>query len=184
MFSPFYILAEGEDLGKVIFGVVAVIVWAVSAISSSLSKQKKEQERRARELEALARQGVLRPAPAPPPPPPPLARRGPVPTQRVHQQAAPPPPIPVQQQRQQRRQGKKQQKQRIPVPPLPRMVAAPSRTAQSEEIVAAVPQRATVAGSSNQVNPIAGLLRRSLRTQIVLNEILQPPIALREPREI
>ena len=31
---------------------------------------------------------------------------------------------------------------------------------------------------------VAALMRKSLRTQIVLNEILQPPVALREPREI
>jgi hypothetical protein len=55
--------------------------------------------------------------------------------------------------------------------------------AELEEIVPAQTPRAA-AQRGAQVHPVAVLLRKSLRTQIVLNEILQPPVALREPREV
>jgi hypothetical protein len=181
-----HILADGGDVGKVVFGVIAILIWIASGISSSMNKQNKERERRARELEELARQGVLTRPTAPPPPLPPLPGRASAPQQpRALQRAVamPTPPVPVQQQRQQRRQGKKQQKGRVPLPPPPARVAPPHMV-QLEEIVTPSPQRAPAARTAASAHPIATLLRKSLRQQIVLNEILQPPVALREPREI
>lgn len=181
-----HILADGGDVGKIIFGVIAILIWIASGISSAMNKQNKERERRSQELEELAKQAVLTRPTAPPPAPPPLPGRAPMPVpqqRRSPQRGASVPPLPVQQQRQQRRQGKKQQKGRVPLPPPPPGVAAPV-VAQLEEIVTTSTQRGPATRASASAHPLATLLRKSLRTQIVLNEILQPPVALREPREI
>jgi hypothetical protein len=60
----------------------------------------------------------------------------------------------------------------------------PLATAELEEIVQPAPQRGPATKGPGAPHPIATLLRKSLRNQIILNEILQPPVALREPRDI
>jgi hypothetical protein len=45
MNGPLHILAE-DDFGKIVFGVIAVIIWGISALTSWASKQQKEAKRR------------------------------------------------------------------------------------------------------------------------------------------
>jgi hypothetical protein len=60
-----HILAE-DDFGKIVFGVIAVIIWGISALTSWASKQQKEAKRR--RLEEIDRRLAGQPPAVPPAP--------------------------------------------------------------------------------------------------------------------
>jgi hypothetical protein len=100
-----------------------------------------------------------------------------------------PPPVPARQQQrppqqpqQQQRRGNKKPKPpkgRAPVPPVPQAVTEAMYAVTPN---ASAPPRAASSVPAS-VHPVAVLLSKSLRTQIIINEVLQPPLALREPRD-
>ncbi len=197
-----FILADTDDFGKLIFAIIAVIVWGLSALGSALSNQKKDARRRKAEAARRPEWNDPRrgPNPASPPPPPPpmlweqVTQRPPsVPSARARPAArspAPPPAPPAvrpakrQQQQAKPRQQQQPAQRRVPkAPPLPPL---PARAAEAGPLL--VRPAATSLASQQLTNvPSAGeirpLLRESLRRQIVINEILMPPVALRPPRE-
>lgn len=216
MHLPIHILLASDDsIGKVIFGVIAVVIWGVSALGSMMKKQKQEAERR-RAREAAMTQS----RPVPPPQlrrPPQLPPRVNVPqptsmTPRqiaeglayrhpdVLQRPAPPlprpvklPPIPQAAQRARERLTATQ----------PRNVARPKQRAgrdvQREQPILELSEEMSSSRSLGAIPPMqrnvavqsasnAAVLRRlmnpqMLRSEFLISEILQPPLALREPRE-
>jgi hypothetical protein len=196
--------AKGDDfdVGKIIFFVIAAIIWGVGALASSLNKQK-EQARRRQVAESLTRTTsgpppipippAVRvgsrvqpriPRPAPPRPVPPRIQP-PRPVQQVPRMVAPPPP----------RQPKKASRRagpRVPLPaPVPLETLVPLPESPAEPSVVGREIRATDRSIPRQsagaaVNAAAlnrWLAPATLRTQFILTEVLQPPVAMRQSSE-
>ena len=176
------LLAGDEDIGKIIFGVIAAVIWIVSALASNIQKQKNKGGR------ILPPPGV-RPAPVsqwqqrapkqpsrrtPSPPRAPSALQAQIAraTQALERLAPP---------ANKRVLGKKAPARRL-APPLP-------PAAQLEEVPSPPPpplpmkRQREINASSPAVN--AAILHqwarpKNLRTQFILTEIFQPPVALRD----
>jgi hypothetical protein len=175
-------LADSDgDIGKLVVGVIALIIWGVSALASS-AKKRQEQQRRRQVFERIARGSAApptRPVPARPGmrPKPAAATTHSLPPQAARVMSPPPPGA--------RRGKSKKQPRQSPVQPLPPPLPEPA-------IVAA----ATIAPALSLTRPAAAkapvvdaralsrwLTPATLRSQFMLTEVLQPPLALREPRE-
>ena len=195
-----YILADSDvNWPKIIFGVIFVIIWGISALVSWINKQQQEAKRRqvreqlersagrmpqqqqrqpprqpVRIAEGLAQRfpDVLLP-PAPMPPPPLPQHRRPMPPPRL-----PAPPKPVRRAPKQPRRVTPVQTEQLPVleEDVPLTPIAPQGPIVS-------PTRAAKPAVDAQA--LANWLRpATLQKQFILTEILQPPLALREPRDV
>jgi hypothetical protein len=165
--------------------------------------QEVEQEMKSRRDVAMAgRQGSGAPRPhpmvAPPPVPPPVPPQWLPPGARgMFDRRVPPPPpvraIPVQRipQPVAARPPKTTKRRRTPpaanVPPVPRAQgvqrAAPP-VPRGQAVASPTPPVRTATPSANAVALNRWLSAGTLRSQFILTEILQPPLALREPREL
>jgi hypothetical protein len=206
-FSP--ILADGDDIGKIIAGIVIFVIWGIGALANLAKKQnaQAQQQREAMERAMMAQmeearrraaaaqaQGAreqtspaTRPPPVPPmrsvgmPPPPPRAPQAARRTAVDARQAQ------MQAQRQQRAAKKQQRRQPQAPPPIP---TPPPQSFESGApgVFASDPSPASVAASSTRrqgTGPQAGRTTRrlnsqTLRQQFILTELLQPPLALRD----
>ena len=143
--ETFHILADSDDIWKVLGAIVVLVVWGISALGNLAKKQNRQQspgtqaamDRLMQEQMEMARRqqaaalGQMGGAPPPPPLPPPGGRRpGPVvppmrPKARAPQQQRSVPPVPV---------------QRPPQAPRPRgPVVPPRRTKKAERRQQAAP---------------------------------------------
>ena len=98
--------------------------------------------------------------------------------------AAPAPPQlhPQPQPQKRRKQPKRDRRPQAPVPAVPVEEAPPVRPLAAGE---APPKSARAAGSSANAAALSRWMTpRTLRSQFILTEILQPPLALREPRDV
>ena len=173
------IIAE-TDFGKIIFPIIFVVIWLISAVVSTLNKQK-EKARRERlriETERLSRGGqTAEPPPrrkAPPPLPEAIARQMPNPMP-VPEQRRPTPKRPKQSSAPQRASQKPKPavvKKAAPKQPILE-VAPPLRPAEPAIVRANIPGPATAAAISKWMTP------QTMRQQFILTEIFQPPKALR-----
>ena len=184
--------ADDQDIGKIIFGVIAALIWAISAFVSWANKKTQEAKRRARE------DMMRRAAQSPPPPPLPAARQRiaeglatrhpevllpPVPPrQRPHVRQGPvPPPMPTMRPPLSPVKPKRRPKPvKFPAPP-----PVPQLRPQEELDAAVVLDEMPMSRreTHQRTSALAAMLTpRSLRNQFVLLEILQPPVALREDR--
>lgn len=205
------VLAAGDDadIGRIIVPIVVAIVWGIGALINAAKKKQKEAADRRRQSENWSRieqemrqraaqaQGVLsQPPPLPnqapqqyqPPPPPPVFAptrsiegpyvpprpvQRPVPARpvmapRVPQPLSRPPP---------RKVKKKGGRPAPPVPAeqpaVPHMPPAPPASVQAA-------RRAPAGADATALS--RWLTAKTLRSQFILTEILQPPLALREDR--
>jgi hypothetical protein len=185
------ILADSDDgLGKLVFGIIFFVIWGISALASWINKQKEEARRRqvreqleirekleqrvsSEQLEMPAR--VVLPPPAPRMEPRPPKRPAPVPPMRQKPKAKKKPQPPVQR----------------PVLIEPVMEAPTSgislagtsaTSARIEGHSHTDPQVAPRDASTNaDAASIAQWLNpRTLRSQFILTELLQKPLALRD----
>jgi hypothetical protein len=192
---------DGDDFGKIIGGVVVVLFWIISAIAGAIGKRRQDKSRRQNpnrqadlERELRERQARLREMqglpPLPPPPPQPLP--GSYPSRSIPQQMPPPAP------------QAPSRPQPAPVSlPLPRQV--PPRPAKQpkpakqvrrpRDVVSAPALQERPAARATPAQPVlaaaspgsgvardlrAALHPTALRRQILLMEILLPPVALRD----
>lgn len=161
-FLPLILADDDADTAlKILFGVVAVMIWIIKVVISSVSANKKQADARRRQ--------IARPRPG---------YGGATPQQRPAR--VPPPTVPVFNQRVPQRNRPAQRRQPLAVAvPLPAQIieqpspAPPRRPAQAPARVAARP--------SADASRVARLLRRpdSLRAALILGEVLAPPVALR-----
>ena len=193
------ILADASDpVWKVGAGIVVFILWGIAAMASAVRKQKQQERLRQQQLwaEVQRETGGLREAtppfavqiPVPPPPPPPLAARVPPEWMMPQGVIVQPPPVPVPVPQRAQRRGKQSKRNRQVGP----VAAAPAQVVQATLEAIQASRSPAPAPSINQPAPppanAAALHRwlsaRTLRSQFILTEILQPPLALREPRQL
>jgi len=157
-----FILADDDNIGKIVGFVIIAVIWGIGALSSVLKKATK----------TATRPTAYRPVVGPPIAPKaqaiqPARRAAPVP-QRKATPVRRPSPVPA--------AAVQQRPQAAPVarrqPP-----AAPS------PIMAPVVVRHVV-GTANSAAIRRWLQPDSLRKQFILTELLQPPIGLRAPRDL
>ena len=203
LLAVFPILARGDEdsFVKILFGVVFVAIWVISAVVSAMTKQKEQARQQEAERAAgrdefaeglgLARTGApseVEARPVPPPPPPPLLREI---AYRPPAEPAPPVQAPSKSARRRKKGGP-----RVPPPPpafatrVPQADATlpplPSTSALARGEIGSAGERGGAGSARGSVGAaaVARLLRpETLRTQFILTELLQPPLALREPRE-
>jgi hypothetical protein len=193
-----FILADaGDDFGKIIIGIVVMILWGIGALVK-MSKTQSEQARRRQEqlnaairaqMEAARQQEMAAAAMGQRTGqrmPPPVLQQRQQQGQRRPARVPVPPPLqmraPVQQQRPQ--QSRKQQRRRVmpsqqPVATAQTLLEEIPRVLESEigqGAVAASPARRQAAAAP----PMLRLTPQSIRQQFILAEILQPPLALRD----
>lgn len=195
-----HILAK-SDWGGLIVVLIVVVFWVLSALSNFMKKlQEAEQRRRVRETinqaNAISPEAARKNLPrAKPPwrPPPQVARKAPMPMK------APPGRMQQQQQRLQQPKPQRQQQVRRAAVRQPTVVARPALTAAapasrppplpaSKQDISATEIRSTGAAASaaRPLSATASTLNRwlrpaTLRQQFMLTEVLQPPLALRDP---
>ena len=154
---PQILARSGEDsFIKVIFGIIVLVIWLGGALMSALQKRAEEAKRRARYNQMPT--GYTRPVPPP-----------------VQNPAGFPAP-PVAKSKSKRAAKRQTISKPVPSVPVVRQAAAP----------AAPPTAAPVRSAPvAQPSQIARLLRRpeSLRAALILNEVLSPPVALRDRAE-
>jgi hypothetical protein len=181
MLPPFLAESDTDWVKLVLFGI-GLVIWAVGAVASKVSKAQKEAAARRRWTSAspqTAQVSQRRPAyvvppgaaPFPPPgvpqvaPPPPVARR-----------QVKPPPVP-----------RSKTKRRKPVAP-PQAEQVPVALAEAP---AGPPLRAPRDAAAPRTAPSSGLTARDIadwlrpevmRQQYILTEVFDPPPALREAR--
>jgi hypothetical protein len=199
-------------VGKVIFGIVVFILWGAGAMASAVRKQRRQERARQQKMlsevqqEMSARRNVTTPPPhrqrpdaarghpaMPPPVPPqwlPAGARG------VFDRRVPPPPpvpaIPVQHVAQpvaMRPKAKRRQQRPFaasapPVPPVPRMQPAAPAAPRGQDVSSLPAADRPATAPANAVALHRWLTVGTLRSQFILTEILQPPLSLREPREL
>ena len=204
------ILADTEDnLGRIIVPIVIAIIWGVGALINAAKKKQKEAEGRLQHSEnwqrieqemrqraAQAQNVLTRPPPLPyqpsqpPPPPPPVFAptrtiegpyvpprpvQRPVPARRVPV-TVPPAPQPA------ARPAPRKTKKKAAKPPPPVPVDAPTPSMAALAPAAPSPAlRPVAAGSADAAALSRWMNAKTLRSQFILTEILQPPLALREP---
>jgi hypothetical protein len=180
---PFILALDEESIGKIIFAVIAGVIWAVGSLVSWANKRQQEAKRRAQQ-QMMSRPPSSQPSPRarqriaegmavrhPEVLLPPAHQR-----QRVRQGPPPVPPMrPPTKVPQPPKPARKSKASRLPpAPPLP---PVPRQPQQVPSIVAA-PTTAVAATP----NIMGALGAGSLRKQFIIMEILQPPLALREER--
>ena len=193
---PSVLAADDEDVGKLIFGAIAALIWGISALVSWANKKQQEAKRRAQE--DMMRRAASRPPPVPQQQPmSPAAARQRIaegiaarypdvllpPAQHPARQRPRPVPPPVPQMRP------------IPQPPKPKRRAKPVKAPTPPPVPQARPQEVLESAvlidevplsrreTHQRTSALAQMLTpRSLRNQFVLLEILQPPLALRDDR--
>jgi hypothetical protein len=202
------ILAAGDDeIGRIIVPIVVAIVWGIGALINAAKKKQKEAEERRKHSENWSRieqemrqraaqaQNVLAQPPPlpyqvpqpyqPPPPPPPVfaptrSIEGPyVPPRPVPPRAVMVPPVPQSVSRPPPRKVKK--KGARPAPPVPAEEPAVPHMAPSPPASVQAVRPAPAGADATALS--RWLTAKTLRSQFILTEILQPPLALREPRE-
>jgi hypothetical protein len=191
-----HILAAGDDgVGKVLFGLIFLVLWGVSAIMTQVSKQKEKQRRDRLRME-LERQAsappILPPLPAPRRQSPIIVP--PIPAPRPGSPTLRQPKVPhaVTAQRPQPQASPKRKifpKLKIPrrPPPQPAQPARrmPVEPLRPSTIVAAPVAVSALTPSPRPTSATASTLRawlrpNTLRQQFILTEVLQPPVGLRE----
>ncbi|MDB5320314.1 MAG: hypothetical protein JWN40_1945 [Phycisphaerales bacterium] len=154
---PIFVAKSSEDsMIKLIFGAIVVAFWLGSALISAINKRVQENKRRARYGQMP--QGFTRPAP---------------PSARVAAGFSPP-PVKAKSARRAKRQA---------IAPAPQPPVRPTfSTAVAPPISAAPPAPARAASKAAPPAQIARLLHRpeSLRAALILNEILSPPLSIRD----
>jgi hypothetical protein len=189
------ILAEGdfEIPPKLIFGLIFLIIWGISAVVSWLNKQQQQARRRRVQLELEQAQRYGRTS-APQPQPPPARRPAPPRiaegiAQRFPDVLLPPAPPPIPQQRRQRP---------APLPPPQPARPAPRRPAKQPR--RAIPTLPPVVDLAPMEVPFVNITEpairakaptvdakaistwltpATLRQQFILTELLQPPLSMR-----
>ena len=197
--APFILADTAENLGAIIFMIVVFVLWGFGALASAMNRQKKRQaeearrremfermqrEARARDLAAMARQ---RPPAAPPlpPRPPMLPTAPPLPIQTVPPQAPPLPTLPPRQQRRTKRTRPVPSWQE-PLPPQTEVHTAsiPASPDRAEGTAQQAPRSKQPTPAARAAAVSKWLTADTIRSQFILTEILQPPLALREPRDV
>ena len=147
------LLADGNPAVVIFFVTVFIVIWVFRVVMSSLARIKEQGQQR-------MRTGQL---------PPEVANAGPA---NFAPKAVP-----------NRGRATASRKTKAPVPPrfTPPPLPAAVRASQAPAVPAAAPQRVATADTSAS----AALLARSLtadqlRTQFIMTEIFQPPLAMRE----
>jgi hypothetical protein len=163
--------SHDEDWIKILFGVMAFLIWVGGAIVSAIKKRAEENRRVQRYGQMPA--GVT-PTAAPPMLPPPVPQRMPQTAGRA-------------------KSGRTMAK-RVQAPPAARVTAGvvaatlnrAAMAAPATVLAAAAPVQRAAPLSPAPANQIGRLLRRadSLRAALILNEVLSPPLSLREDRGI
>ena len=188
---PIVLALDDETIGKIIFGVIAALIWAISALMSWSAKRQQEARRRAQE--ELMRQASepqrqrSRPRIAegmairhpevlqPPAQQRQRVRQGPPPVPPMRSKA-PMPPKP----------GRKPKPAKFStkLPPVPPVPAAPLRDLQRLPTPAHRAHESVLSAGAGAVLPshVPLLSPHSLRTQFAIMEILQPPVTLRADR--
>jgi hypothetical protein len=171
--DPQFVAAgDADNIAKLIFFVIAAVIWGIGAIAK-IAGQKSEQEKRRRVAQGIQNatagyQQKPRPQLAesirqrlPPYSPAPVRTVKPRPAakQSRSSRVQPPPPLPA---------------QTSPAPTVSSMVDSLITTARFE--IPAAKSRAAGAALPGLLNPA------TLRQQFILTELLQPPLALRESR--
>lgn len=224
-------LADADDYGKVVFGIIVAIIWGIGALINAAKKKQKDQQERVehgenwarieqemRQRAAAAQAALSRPPgqayapppmrsppplppqayqPAPPPPPvfaPTRSIQGPyVPSQPVHRPMPPrmtqrsvqrpaQRPVPVRRAPAMNQPAQRKAKKPVrppeapPVPPAEPVVPIASLAAISNQAAGRESAAANASALSRWLTP------KTLRSQFILTEILQPPLALREDR--
>lgn len=201
---PFILADVGDHLGVIIFLIVVFVLWGYGALSSAVNRQKKQQAEQARrrdmfermQREAQAREqrtaASRRPRGTPPLPPaapgwapaPPWAPPAPMPPPLPTRSTAPAvPTFPDQ----------RKSKRAKPVVASAESVVGAQAAGRPAAVMRVVdaPVSATELTADRRPSPLSAnaaavskwLTADTLRSQFVLTEILQPPVALREPRE-
>jgi hypothetical protein len=195
-----FILAQGdiEISPKLIFGIIFLIIWGISAVVSWLNKQQQRARQRRIQMELEQAQRIGRMTNRPAPQPPPVRRPAP---QRISEGIAqrfpdvllPPAPPPVPQQQRQRpvplppprapqhaprRQSKQQPPRRaVPaLPPEPMVDLAPMEVSSTSVVQ---PVKRAKAPTVDAAAIRSWMTPNTLRQQFILTEILQPPLAMR-----
>ncbi len=206
-----HILAEDSDVFmKLIFGVIAVVIWGVSALASMISKQQQEAKRkRIRDtMQPIQRQASQASTPqrvpiAPRPTPRQIAEgiayrhpevlRQPMPPMRPRPMSAPPLPLPVPvrsrsmspKPQQKKSPSRKRQRERAVEEPI--LELSEERDSIAPRSAARSPIEAPIAAPRTPVVDAFAIRQwmtpRTLRSQFILTELLQPPLAMREERE-
>lgn len=187
------ILAAPEDnTMKIVFGVAVGVFWVIAQIASALGK-KKEQAKRERVRQELERNAQQRRGPdwdqvANTPPPPPVNRPVP-PMPPPYQQSAPQyPPVPAQREQRQAQRPQKQpkppklpkKKKQPPPPPVPVLEEVEVTHRTVPELATTQKAREPRVGASELQT---WLKPATMRQQFIVTEILQPPLAMRPPRD-
>lgn len=182
---PSILAQESDNFSRIIFFVIFAVIWGISALASMLNKKQEEARRRRLREEIERTQGRSPDVPSRPAPPPvrmdrsvpqPARVNRPVP-QPVRKQR--PAPIPV-----------KRKAVKVPAPPPRTEVAAiassllqASAASIAKTEIQSPPSRPSLSRPSATAPALAQWLRpETLRTQFILTEILQPPLALREEK--
>jgi hypothetical protein len=155
---PHILARSGEDsFIKILFGIIVLVIWLGGALMSALQKRAEEAKRRARYNQMPT--GYTRPVP-------------PVPANPAGFPTPPPPKAKSKRAAKRQNLGKP-----LPSAPAPAIVRPTLATAPPTPATT----RATPAPTA-QPSQIARLLRRpdSLRAALILNEVLSPPVALRD----
>jgi len=157
---------------KFVFGAIFFLIWVISALGTWLNK-KREEERRRRLREQLERGTPSAPTMSA------RARLNQPPVQRAPKRSAQRAPKPPRQPAQRYRA--------LPVPP-PIPVSRGETQATTRPVTAtdvSTVKRGGVQAPGATAVALARWLRPdTLRRQFMLTEILQPPLALREPRDV
>ena len=221
-FSFILAQADGDDVVKILFGIIALIIWGVGAMASAAKKQKEQQRRRqmldadpfrpppprspppvVRPVPPMMHPNVplpppVRPAPAVRPLPPLPPRVTPAPP-RLQAPQVPRVMTPVPPQRRTQPPKKQQPRRAAPAPrrvptPVPVEALAPmdedgpsAPSAFANEIRSAEEATAAAAVARKPAVSAMALSRwltpATLRSQFILTEVLQPPLAMRPDRE-
>ncbi len=162
-------LAEGNLLEGVIFFIIMGVIWTISAITSALQKAKQKQRKLDQERiqHRIGQPDTHRPAPPQAPRP-------------VMQRPVPPPPRASSAPTVKRR--KRSTAQQPSKPPFASTGARAAAPPPPEPAAVETPLPSVHHGNRPTINAVT--LNSTLRSQFILTEILQPPLALREERDI
>ena len=195
-----------NDVGKILVPLIIFVIWVVSAIASALYKQKPKKQRATEEQwqETLSRlprdsqatadaiRHMLRGETGPQPPPLPGQRPPPSPQRQPQRRPQPPrtvPPVPRPRPVSSRRPAEPRAPRIASAPPSERPLAsergeqAALRLASVEASEIGKAPFSAKAAASSAAGSLRSMLRPgSLRRQIVVMEILSPPVAMRQQR--
>lgn len=198
-FHDSILAASDEGIGRLIMFGIVVVIWIIGAISSAIKKQREEWKRR-REMQmprmpqpsAARMPAPVRGRPIPQPAQPVDSRITWPPIPALRNVPAQPPQAPQRNKQMLGRQGKKKKSKSPPPLPVPRgpQLAQPAvlplpaskRTIESTAIGQGESRRATQTTGADAAAIRRWLTPQTLRTQFILTEVLQPPVAIRPDR--